>query len=67
MYKADRATKTLLVLLVIGVWGVLLKSVSAWRAMKPSKNRLSNQCPCVFEISDAGWWCCKNFLTTPLY
>ena len=21
--------------------------------MKPSKNRLSNQCPCVFEISDA--------------
>ena len=27
MYKADRATKTLLVILVIGVWGLLLKSV----------------------------------------
>ena len=27
MYKADRATKTLLVLLVLGVWGLLLKSV----------------------------------------
>lgn len=45
MYKADRATKTLLVLLVIGVWGVLLKSVirvpHAEAQSKPATNQSS--------------------------
>jgi hypothetical protein len=51
MYKADRATKTLLVLLVIGVWGLLLKSVirfpSAEAQSKTSANQSSQVSPVI--------------------
>src|SRR5687767_8376005 len=43
MYKIDRLTKTLLVLLVIGVWGLLLQTVIPFSQVEAQPKGVANQ------------------------